>query len=87
MKQRKIELILGTVKSESESWENVFTRIGKAGGIDLKTVSYVLAFLLDQISEFQSNEEIMSQLELLKRVQVRNSEALDKLLQKPKPKK
>jgi len=43
----EIEKILGTSRYGSETWEDVFKRINVEGGMDLKTISRVVAYLLD----------------------------------------
>lgn len=81
--KRKIELILGTVKSESESWEDVFKRINKDRGLDLKTIAFIVSVVLDNMQETIKKRNGFS-LELLKDVQVRNSNAIAEINKKIK---
>jgi len=46
-----IENILGTIKGETESWEDVFKRVDKEGGIDLKTLTKIVIYLLEKQDE------------------------------------
>lgn len=44
----KLETILGTVKGENESWQDVFARVDATGGIDIKTLTKVVIYLLEE---------------------------------------
>lgn len=47
----KIEEILGTVKESNETWEDVFKRIDSGGGIDFKTITKIVVYILGELDE------------------------------------
>lgn len=44
----KIEEILGTLKGDNETWAQVFARVDTQGGIDIKTLTKVVIYLLEE---------------------------------------
>jgi len=49
----KIEEILGTTKDDNETWQDVFDRKDKEGGLDHKTIIQVLIYILEELDEKQ----------------------------------
>ena len=45
----KVARILGTVKSKEESWEQLFARANKEGGVDVKTIIAILVVILEEL--------------------------------------
>jgi len=44
-----LDTILGTTKSEHETWADVFKRIDEARGVDLKTLTKVVVYILGEL--------------------------------------
>ena len=42
---------LGTIKSEDETWQNVFDRLNATRGIDHKTLIKVIIYILEQLDD------------------------------------
>ena len=49
--RKRIGDILGTVKTDKESWPDLFRRLDIDGRLDSKSVSMVLAILLDELEQ------------------------------------
>jgi hypothetical protein len=47
----KVEEILGTIKGEHESWKDVFNRVDASGGIDIKTLTKVVIYILEELDD------------------------------------
>lgn len=47
----RIEDVLGTVRGEKETWQDVFARINKTRGLDLKTLANVIIYILEELDE------------------------------------
>ena len=49
--QKRIEKILGTVKTKHERWPDLFDRLDKEGRMDVKSVILILGIMLDEQDE------------------------------------